>query len=61
MSHGVGILEAIEESRIVERNLRHQFARERATHLHGGRPVGVGEHRVLELELVQSPKNIRPS
>src|SRR4051794_24094118 len=58
MSHRIGIMEAFEETRVLKRDAGDQLARERAAHLHGGRTVGVGEHDVLEPELVKGTKNI---
>jgi hypothetical protein len=59
VSDGIRIVKAREKTRIVERNARHEVAGKRVTHLHGGRLMGVGEHRVLEPKLIQSAEDIR--
>ena len=55
----IGMLEAREEARIVERDARDELARQRAAHLHGRRLMGIGEHRVLEADLVERAEDIR--
>src|SRR5262245_29099917 len=58
MSHRVGILKAAREAFVLERDVGDLVARERAAHLHGRRPMGIGEHGILEPDLVERPEDI---
>ncbi len=59
MGHRVGLLEAIQEALVVERDAGDQIARQRAAHFHRGRAMGVGEHRVAQADLVERAEDIR--
>ena len=59
MDHRVRLLEPIEETLVLERDAGHQVARERTAHLHGGRTVGVGDHRVAQADLIERAEDIR--
>ena len=58
VGHRVRLLELRQEAGILERNAGDALAGQRAAHLHGRRPMGVGEHRVLETEPVERVENI---
>src|SRR5215468_5387629 len=58
MSHRVGILEAAPEALLLQGDADDLFTRQRATHLHGRRPMSIGEHRILEPDLVKRSENI---
>src|SRR5882672_11079683 len=59
MRHRVGMLEAALEAFVLQRHVDDRVARERAAHLHRRRPMGIGEHGILEPDLVKRPENIR--
>src|SRR5215470_10898125 len=58
MRHRVGILKALRKALVRKRNADDRLAREGTAHLHGGRTVSVGEHRILQSDLVKRPENI---
>src|SRR5258705_5021081 len=58
MRHRVGMLEAALEAFVLQRHVDDRVARERAAHLHCRRPMGIGEHGILEPDLVKRPENI---
>ena len=59
VGHRIGLLEAFARKRGSSSGMRvTQLAGERAAHLHGRRPMGVGEHRVLEAEPVERAEDV---
>ena len=47
-----------DRQRFLQIDVDDPFARKRAAHLHGRRPMRIGEHRILETNLVKRPENI---
>ena len=54
----VGLLELAHEARVGQRDAGDALARQRATHFHGRRLMGVGEHRVLEPDPVERVEDV---
>jgi hypothetical protein len=46
--------------RITKRDIGNQLARQSVAHFLGGGTMGIGKDRVLQPNLLQNPKNIRP-
>jgi hypothetical protein len=60
MRDGVGLLELLRKARVIERNAKDAFARERAAHFHGGRAMRVGQHGIAQAEAVERAEDVGP-
>ena len=58
VSDGVGLLELLPKARLIERDAGDALAGQGAAHLHGGRPVCVGKHRLFEVEFFERAKDV---
>src|SRR5262249_5578503 len=54
----IGLLEPLTEARVIERDAGHALAGEGAAHLHGRRPMRLGEYRLFEAEPFERAKDV---
>src|SRR5262249_21354712 len=57
---GIGLLELFPEARFIERDAGDALAGKGAAHLHGWRPVRIGEHRLFEAEPFERAEDVGP-
>ena len=58
MGDGVGVLELCQEAWIGERDARDALARERTAHFHRRRLMRIGQHRLLQADLVKGAEDV---
>src|SRR5215813_12845711 len=58
VSDGVGLLELLPKARLIERDAGDALAGQGAAHLHGRRPMRIGEYRLFEVELFERAKDV---